>query len=208
MLKVILLSLLAINAYGGEVDGYDYGKDLERAPYVVEDLDLLKKTLLFNDTDTRWLRESKAVLAPHAEEILDTWYGFVGSQPHLLYYFHDASGQPDGKYLDAVRERFIQWIYDTADANYDQKWLDYQYEIAKRHHRTSKNKTDGATGPDHIPLRYVMALVYPVTGTLKPFLERGDHTPAEVETMHQAWIKAVLLQTILWTHPYVTQGDF
>ena len=26
--------------------------------------------------------------------------------------------------------------------------------------------------------------------------------------MHQAWVKAVLLQVILWSHPYVREGDF
>jgi hypothetical protein len=26
--------------------------------------------------------------------------------------------------------------------------------------------------------------------------------------MHQAWVKAVLLQVILWSHPYVIDGDF
>ena len=28
------------------------------------------------------------------------------------------------------------------------------------------------------------------------------------ETMHQAWVKAVLLQVILWSQPYVRDGDF
>jgi len=26
--------------------------------------------------------------------------------------------------------------------------------------------------------------------------------------MYQAWVKAVLLQLILWSHPYVRDGDF
>jgi hypothetical protein len=29
-----------------------------------------------------------------------------------------------------------------------------------------------------------------------------------VEVMHQAWVKAVLLQVILWSQPYVRDGDF
>jgi len=35
-----------------------------------------------------------------------------------------------------VRQRFGQWILDTAAANYDQQWLDFQREIGLRHHRT------------------------------------------------------------------------
>ena len=41
-----------------------------------------------------------------------------------------------------VVKRFGQWILDTARAEYDQAWLDYQHEIGLRHHRTKKNRTD------------------------------------------------------------------
>lgn len=47
-----------------------------------------------------------------------------------------------------------------------------------------------------------------VPTTLKPFLATKGHRPEEVEKMHEAWRKAVLLQVILWSHPYVTDGDF
>lgn len=192
-----------------KIPGYAYGNtDLATAPYTLADLENLKATVLFSEEDVKWLRKSRQVLAPHAEEILDTWYGFVGGTPHLLHYFSSHKGEVDSNYLGRVRPRFIQWIYDTADANYDQQWLNYQYEIGRRHHRTGKNKTDKAKAIDHIPARYVIALTYPVTATLKPFLERSNYSPEEVNAMHQAWIKSVLIQTILWTEPYFKPGDF
>ncbi len=43
---------------------------------------------------------------------------------------------------------------------------------------------------------------------MKPFLEKRGHSAAEVEAMHVAWTKAVLLQAILWCRPYVKEGDF
>ncbi len=192
------------------IPGYTMGTDaVPRSPVSLGEFELLKATVLFSQDDIAALRQSREVLRPHIEEILDTWYGFVGSQPHLLAAFSSPqTGKPDGAYLAAVRKRFAQWILDTAGANYDQAWLDYQYEIGRRHHRIGKNRTDGATAADHIPLRYVPALAYPVTATLKPFLGRAGHSPAEVERMHQAWIKSVLLQTILWTQPYVRGGEF
>ena len=52
------------------------------------------------------------------------------------------------------------------------------------------------------------ALLVPITTTLKPFLAKGGAAADEVEAMHQAWVKAVLLQVILWSHPYVRDGDF
>nr|WP_245929454.1 protoglobin domain-containing protein [Agarilytica rhodophyticola] len=178
------------------------------APYTLDDLEKLKATVLFTEDDAKWLRKSRKVLEPQAEKILDTWYGFVGSTPHLLAYFSDAKGKPDSRYLGRVRQRFIQWIYDTADANYDQNWLNYQYEIGVRHHRKGKNKTDNARAIKHIHGRYVVALTYPVTATLRPFLENSDYSAKEIDAMQQAWIKSVLIQSILWTEPYFKKGDF
>jgi Protoglobin len=74
--------------------------------------------------------------------------------------------------------------------------------------RTGKNRTDGVQAAEHIPLRYVIALLVPITTTLKPFLAEGGATAEEVEAMHQAWVKAVVLQVILWSYPYVREGDF
>jgi len=54
----------------------------------------------------------------------------------------------------------------------------------------------------------MIALVYPIYATVRPFLERGERDTAMIERMHQAWLKAVLLQAILWTYPYVKEGVF
>lgn len=192
------------------IPGYTYGTPaVPAAPIRLDDLELLKKTVLFTEEDARHLRLSREVLHDQVEAVLDVWYGFVASTPHLLYYFtRKQDGQPDGDYLAAVRKRFAQWILDTAAANYDQKWLDYQFEIGRRHHRSGKNRTDQVASIEHIPFRYLMALLYPVTHTLKPFLSKKGHSPETVEKMHQAWIKAVLMQAILWSYPYVKEGDF
>jgi Protoglobin len=191
------------------IPGYTYGTDaVPRSPVSLQELELLRTTLLLGEDDLAALRRSGEILAGQVEEILDVWYGFVGANPHLLAAFSDAQGQPDQAYLAAVRRRFGRWILDTAAAAYDQAWLDYQHEIGRRHHRSGKNRTDGAEAADHIPLRYVLALLVPITATLKPFLANGGATQDEVEAMHQAWVKAVLLQVILWSHPYVREGDF
>lgn len=183
--------------------------DIATSPLTLRDLELLSGSLLFGEDDVAALRLSLPLVEEHADEILDVWYGFVASTPQLVQYFADAdSGAPDHRYLAEVRKRFKQWIFDTARAEYDQDWLDYQHEIGLRHHSTKKNRTDGVSSVPIIHFRYLPALVYPVTATLKPFLERGDHSPEDVERMHQAWIKSVLLQSILWSHPYVNEGEF
>jgi len=192
-----------------DIPGYTYGTDaVPRSPVSLDELELLQATLLLGEDDRTALRRSSDLLAPQVEAILDVWYGFVGANPHLLAAFTGPDGQPDQTYLAAVRRRFGRWILDTARAEYNQAWLDYQHEIGLRHTRRGKNRTDGVEAADHIPLRYVLALLVPITTTLKPFLADGGASPHDVEAMHQAWVKAVLLQLILWSHPYVRDGDF
>jgi hypothetical protein len=194
----------------GEIPGYSYGApDTARSPLGVGELNLLKETVLFTEEDERYLRMAGEVLREQTEDVLDVWYDFVASHQHLVRYFSDAQGNADQEYLGRVRERFEQWILDTCERPYDQEWLDYQQEIALRHTTAKKNRTDGAQEtPDHIPLRYLIAFVYPITATMRPFLANKGHTEAEVEKMHQAWFKSVVLQVALWSQPYAKEGDF
>jgi hypothetical protein len=192
-----------------DVPGYDFGaRSVSRSLLGVEELDLLKQTVLFTEEDEEYLRLAGDVLEDQADEVLDLWYGFVGSHPHLIYYFSGTDGEPDADYLGRVRERFKQWILDTCRRPYDQEWLDYQQEIALRHTRAKKNQTDGAQAPEHIPLRYMIAFIYPITATIKQFLANKGHAAEEVEKMHQAWFKSVVLQVTLWCQPYAREGDY
>lgn len=195
---------------GATVPGYAHGqRSLAPAPYTLADLQSLQKTLLFTDDDVKALRQSKAILAGQTDAILDVWYGFVAATPELVHFFSDAkTGQPDAAYLAAVRKRFALWILDTADARYDQAWLDWQYEIGLRHNRLKKNRTDQAPSVAQVNFRYLPALTIPVTTTLRPFLARHGASPADVDRMQAAWVKSVLLQTILWSHPYIKDGEF
>jgi hypothetical protein len=192
------------------IPGYTYGTpSVAKSPLTVKDLESLKKTLLFTDEDAKYLRMSKAILADQTDQVLDVWYGFVASTPELVYFFGNKdTGKPEGEYLARVRARFGQWILDTADANYDQKWLDYQHEIALRHNKAKKNTTDNAPSVPQINYRYIPALTIPITTTLKPFLAKKGASAEDVEKMHAAWVKAVLLQSILWGEPYVKDGQF
>ncbi len=179
------------------------------SPISLAEFNQMQRSALFGPDDVAALRMSLPVITGHIEAILDVWYGFVASQPHLLASFSSRrDSQPIGDYLAAVRRRFGQWILDTARAEYDQKWLDYQHEIGLRHHRSGKNRTDGAESTAIVPFRDLFALVYPITFTLRPFLARGGHSSEDVDRMHAAWVKICLLQVTLWSHAYVKEGDF
>lgn len=191
-----------------QINGYDYGKtSLAQSPVTTEDLALLKKTLLWSDHDDRYLKMAGEVLRDQTNEILDLWYGYVGSNDHLVYYFA-KDGQPNMDYLTAVRARFGQWIIDLCTKPYDQNWLNYQHEIALRHHSTKKNKTDKVDSVPIIHYRYMTAFIYPITATIKSFLSKKGHSQTDVDGMHNAWFKAVTLTVILWTYPYINKGEF
>ncbi|AAZ54765.1 protoglobin domain-containing protein [Thermobifida fusca] len=189
------------------IPGYTYGTEqVAKSPIGLEDLNKLKTTVMFTSADEEALRMAGDVLEDQVEDVLDVWYGFVADHPHLLAYFSTPDGHPIQEYLDRVRERFGQWILDTCRRPYNQEWLDYQQEIALRHTPEKKNVTDNANSVDNIPLRYVIAFIYPVTATLRPFLAKKGHSADQVEAMYQAWFKSVTMQIALWSQPYTRDG--
>ncbi len=193
-----------------QIPGYTCGTPaVAKSPLSEQDFELLKQSVLFTDEDVRYLRLAGEVLQDQNEEVLDVWYGFVAAHPHLVHYFSGADGKPNPEYLAAVRKRFGQWIRDTCAANYDRAWLDYQQEIGLRHTRAKKNQTDNVrSAADHIHLRYLIAFIYPITATIRPFLAKKGHSAEEIEKMHQAWFKSVVLQVALWNVPYSKEGAF
>jgi Protoglobin len=212
---LLLIAVTAIfsstNAQDKKVpNGYTYGtKQVAKSPFTLEDLKLLEQSMLFTEDDVKYLKMSHDILKDQTNEILDVWYGFVGGTPQLLYFFgNKTTGKPEGEYLAKVRERFGMWIVQTAEANYDQNWLNYQYEIGLRHYTTKKNKTDKATAVPIVNYRYIPALTIPVTTTLKPFLAKKGASTEDVEKMYNAWVKSVLMQAILWGQPYMKKGEF
>lgn len=133
-----------------------------------------------------------------SEEIAGYSYGTEAVAKSLL--------SPDD--VGAVRKRLWQWILDTCNRPYDQDWLDCQHEIGLRHHRSKKNQTDKVQTAPNISYRCLIAFIYPITATLKPFLANKGNGAEEVEKMHQAWFKAVVLNVALWSQAYVKDGDF
>jgi len=188
------------------IPGYTFGSaDLALSPVSGEDVELLKATLLWSQDDDRYLRMAGDVLADQVDEVLELWYGYVGSHPHLLRYFADRDGQPVGEYLERVRARFAQWVRDVCERPHDEPWRDYQYEIGPRHTRVKKNQTDAVDSVPEIALRYLIAFIFPITATMRSFLARKGHRPEDIDGMHTAWFKAVVLHVCLWSQPYAAE---
>ncbi len=192
------------------IPGYDLGTDkVAKSPITLDEWETLKKSALFSEEDAVYLRLSYDVLVDQVDNLLDTWRGIIFDHPHLRAYDENpATGKVDTAYAAAVRKRFGQWVLDTAKAQYDQAWLDYQYEIGLRHHRTKKNQTDNGHTLGHIRARDLLAFCASIVVPLKPYLSRKGHPPEVVNRMYDAWWKSMILQATLWVQPYVREGDF
>lgn len=188
------------------IPGYILGsEELAPSPVSAADVELLEATLLWSEEDDHNLRLAGEVLADQVDDVLELWYGYVGSHAHLVRYFASPDGAPDGEYLERVRARFAQWVRDVCERPRDRAWRDYQNEIALRHTAAKKNRTDGATAPSYVPLRYMIAFVYPITATMRKFLAAKGHDQATIEAMHDSWFKAVVLHVCLWAQPYAVE---
>ncbi|ELZ20067.1 protoglobin domain-containing protein [Natrinema limicola] len=192
-----------------QIPGYTYGTDdVPDAPISMDEFERLQQTVLFDEDDEESLQMAGDVLEDQIDDVLDVWYGFVADHDFLVYYFTDGEGNPDEEYLDRVRERFGQWIRDTCETPYDENWLNYQFEIGRRHTRERKNEADDADAVDHIDMRYLVAFIYPITATIREFLADSDHSEAEVDAMYHAWFKSIVLQVTLWSYPYVPDENW
>src|SRR4051812_31863959 len=191
------------------IAGYTFGTDqVAHSPVSLDELKRLQQTVTLGEDDRHYLQLAGDVLEDQTEAIINTWRGVIGATPHLAHYFMMPDGRPDEHYKARAKERFKQWILDVCRRPHDQAWLDYQHEIGLRHTHLKKNTTDVAVAPPHIPLRYVIAFTPVVLTTVRPFLARKGNPPDEVEHMHAAWCKAVMLHVTLWTRAYVAESDW
>jgi hypothetical protein len=192
------------------IPGYDFGDEsVPDAPISMADFERLQATVMWSPADDESLQRAGDVLEPQVEDMLDRWLGFLSTFDFMNDYRRDVeTGELIEEYGERSRRRYGQWIRDTCDTPYDQDWLDYQFEIGRRHHRTKKNETDDVNAAPHIALRHITPLIYLHTATVREFLEHGDHSEKEVDKMYQAWFKSVVLQVTLWSYPYTNDGDW
>ncbi len=175
------------------------------SPVTLEELESLKNTVFFTEDDARYLRLAGDVVADQLDEIIEVWFS---AHPDLYRYFRGPDGRLIWPYVAAVRQRSAEWILESCRRSYDREWLDHTHEVGLRHHRTKKNLTDAVDAPPLIPLRYLIAFSYHTGEMLRPFLARKGHPSEEVERMHNAWWKSVLLQVALWSYAYAKEGDW
>lgn len=185
------------------IPGYTYGTDeAARSPISLKELEELKQSAGFASEDETYLKLAGEILADQTKELVEAWRGLIAQTPHLAKYSRDPKGQPIPRYSESSGLRLQQWVLDTCFRAYDQDWLNYQQEIALRHTSVKKNKTDDVESAPFVPFRHVIAFTAVMNDTIKPFLAKKGNSREDVERMHSAWCKALMLQTALWAQPY------
>jgi len=187
-----------------QIPGYTYGTDqAAHSPLTLDDLDQLKAAVGLTADDEHALREAGAVLASQADDMVTAWRAQLAEHPFLARYSAHPDGTPNPEYGAASKPRFDRWIIDVCTRPLDQSWLDYQHEIGLRHTRAKKNTTDHADSLDHIPLRYLLAFTAIVITSSRRYLAAGGHPDGQVDRMHSAFTKSVMLHVTVWTRAYV-----
>jgi hypothetical protein len=190
------------------VAGYDYGStDLAPSPVTMADLKALLITVGWTGDDAQALREAGGILKDQVRDLVLQWRaGIIASIPHLARHSRSPQNEPLPQYLERSNRRFELWVLDTCFRPYDQTWLDYQNEIALRHMSVRKNRTDGVQSTPYVPFHDALAFTAVMNDTIRPYLAKHGHAPAQVERMHAAWRKSLQLQMALWAHPYMDRG--
>jgi hypothetical protein len=189
--------------------GYTYGTaQAATSPLTLQDLEHLKAVVWLTPEDEEALREAGEILADQADDMVTAWRTRLGDLPFMRAYSGHPDGTPNPEYGAATKPRFDRFIIDACTRPLDQDWLNYQHEIGLRHTRARKNVTDHADSLDHIPLRYLLAFTAVVIATSRDYLAAKGARPEQVDRMHAAFTKSVMLHVTVWTRPYVDSGDW
>lgn len=188
------------------IPGYTYGDpEVVKSPVSMAEFDRLKESVGFTEEDKEHLERAGEFLPNHVDDLFERWRGIFGEI--FMSTFVGSSGEIDEEYFERTHDRFVQWVDDTCNRPYDQDWLNYQHEIALRHHRTKKNQTDDVDSVDIVPMRYLVTLINPMS-RIRFVLERGDFEKDTITRIEEAWGKSLALQVALWTYPYTKDGDW
>jgi hypothetical protein len=181
---------------------------LPAASVTLQELGDLKASAGFTEEDVRFIRMAGDVLNDQTEAIVLHWRsGIIAGIPNLARHSRSLRGEPLPEYLAQSNLRFRQWILDTCFRDYDQDWLNYQEEIARRHTTEKKNVVDDVQSTRFVPYRDALAFIAVLNETIRPYLAAKGHSEEDVSRMHLAWQRSMQIQMALWAKVYMKFGS-
>jgi hypothetical protein len=198
-----------MNKNTDSIHGYRYGDaHLPAASVTLQELGDLKASAGFTEEDVRFIRMAGDVLNDQTEAIVLHWRsGIIAGIPNLARHSRSLRGEPLPEYLAQSNLRFRQWILDTCFRDYDQDWLNYQEEIARRHTTEKKNVVDDVQSTRFVPYRDALAFIAVLNETIRPYLAAKGHSEEDVSRMHLAWQRSMQIQMALWAKVYMKFGS-
>ena len=130
-----------------------------------EGLSQLRASVLFGDDDRAALRRAGELLDDQIDALLDVWYGFVGSQPHLLSAFMNLAVNavrytPPGGVITLRYGRTDEAVcYEVEDTGFGIP-AEHIDRITERFYRVSvsRSREKGGTGLGLAIVKHVLQL--------------------------------------------------
>jgi hypothetical protein len=161
-------------------------------PCSADQVESLKQVLLLSREDERALQRVLDILDGKAEDYLNALLGLMAAHPDLRMLLRRAQGKPEDD-REVVYRHFRQWLTDTCRCVPNPCYF--------------SEPQAGAEPPGSLPpLRYLLALSYPLSMTARLFLAEAARDTGELEHLQQALLKALLLQTAVLSRRYVEPG--
>ncbi|MDT7892073.1 MAG: protoglobin domain-containing protein [Thermoproteota archaeon] len=194
--------------YKEKIEGYIYGKpEVPKAPMTKEEFSLLLDSALWSKEDEENRKIIGEIIKENMKDILNAIVNYFGSRDYLLYYFKDKKGETTiTEYVNNTVDRLAQWLLDICFRPLDENFINYHYLIGLRHTYEQKGKADNVQTVPHIPMRYMVTCIYPITVVLKGFIAKKIEDPELVERLYNTWFKLQVITTALFLIPYTKQG--
>jgi hypothetical protein len=141
------------------------------------------------------------------KELLNDIVSYFGSRDYLLYYFKDKQGQTTiTEYVNNTVDRLAQWLLDICYKPLDEHFINYNYLIGLRHTYEEKGKADKIETIPHIPARYMITCLFPITAVLKNYIAKKVEDPVLTDKLYHTWFKLQVLTTAFFLIPYTKEG--
>ncbi len=197
-----------VELYKPQIKGYVYGKaEVPKAPISKEELKLLLDSALWTQEDEENRKIIGEVIKENMSDMLNQIVSYFGSRDYLIYYFKDERGETtETEYVNNTVDRLAQWLLDICFRPIDENFVNYQYLIGIRHTFDGKGKADNVKTIPHIPMRYMITCIFPVTAVIRSFLERKFDDPKIVEKLYDTWFKLQVITTAFFCAHYTKEG--
>jgi len=194
--------------YKSEIKGYIYGKpEVPKAKITIQEFQLMLDSVLWTKEDEENRKILGEIIKENMNDILNAIVNYFGSKEYLLYYFKDKTGTTTvSEYVNNTVDRLAQWLLDLCFRPLDENFINYNYLIGLRHTEIEKGKADNVGTIPHIPLRYMVTCVFPITAVLKSFIEKKVDDPVIVDKLYHTWFKLQVITTALFLIPYTKEG--